>query len=122
MAGVRDRVAVVTGAANGLGREIAVVFAREGARLVLGDLDKAGLDRTASAIKSAGGSIVSIAGDLTEEEPAKRLIEAAVAEYGQLDILINDVGGGREGRVWGENRADLDLLGPPQLRRTFPRP
>src|SRR5262249_61730900 len=106
MAGVRDRVAVVTGAANGLGREIAVVFAREGARLVLGDLDKAGLDRTASAIKSAGGSIVSIAGDLTEEEPAKRLIEAAVAEYGQLDILINDVGGGPDARVWERGREE----------------
>jgi len=56
MAGVRDRVAVVTGAANGLGREIARLLAREGARVVLGDLEAAGLEQTVSAIPAAGGT------------------------------------------------------------------
>ena len=55
MPGVHDRVAVVTGAANGLGREIALLFAREGARVALGDVDAAGLDKTAAAITAAGG-------------------------------------------------------------------
>ena len=119
MAGVNDRVAVVTGAANGLGREIALVLAREGARLALGDLDKVGLDRTGAAIKAAGGSTISVAGDLTEEEPAKRLIEAAVAEYGQLDILINDVGGSRNARIWEMSVEDWDFVLRLNLRSTF---
>ena len=70
MPGVRDRVAVVTGAANGLGREIALLLAREGARVALGDLDAAGLDQTVAAITAAGGAAVAVAGDLTEEAPA----------------------------------------------------
>src|SRR5437867_3879924 len=73
MPGVRDRVAVVTGAANGLGREIALLLARAGARVALGDLDAAGLDKTAAAITAAGGAAVAIAGGLTEETPANRL-------------------------------------------------
>jgi NAD(P)-dependent dehydrogenase (short-subunit alcohol dehydrogenase family) len=56
MPGVRDRVAVVTGAANGLGREIALLLARGGARVALGDLDAAGLDKTAAAITAVGGA------------------------------------------------------------------
>lgn len=56
MSGVRDRVAVVTGAANGLGREMAQVLAREGAYVALGDLDAAGLEGTASAITAKGGA------------------------------------------------------------------
>ena len=77
MPGVEDRVAVVTGAANGLGREIAQVLAREGARVALGDLDAAGLEGTAGAITAKGGAALTVAGDLTEEGPAARLIDAA---------------------------------------------
>src|SRR6185436_8164979 len=68
MPGVRNRVAVVTGAANGLGREIALVLAREGARVALGDMEAAGLERTEHAITAAGGVAVAVAGDLTEED------------------------------------------------------
>src|SRR5215468_2396874 len=95
MPGVRDRVAVVTGAANGLGREIALLLAREGARVSLGDLDAAGLDKTTAAITAAGGAAVAVAGDLTEEAPANRLIAACVERFGRIDILVNDVGGSR---------------------------
>jgi len=100
MPGVRNRVAVVTGAANGLGREIALVLAREGARVALGDMDAAGMEQTAAAISTAGGVAVTVAGDLTEEGPAAKLIEAAVERLGGLDILVNNVGGsrGRSGR------------------------
>src|SRR6266508_5809055 len=78
MSGVRSRVAVVTGAAHGLGREIALMLAREGARVALGDTDGAGLEQTVAAITSAGGVAVSVAGDLTDEHGAAGLIDAAV--------------------------------------------
>ncbi len=119
MAGVKDRVAVVTGAANGLGREIAQLLAKEGARVALGDLDAAGLERTAATIKAAGGAAVSVVGDLTEEEPARRLIDAAVAEYGRLDILVNDVGGSRNARIWEMRVEDWDFVLRLNLRSTF---
>ncbi len=119
MAGVKDRVAVVTGAANGLGREIALLLAREGARVALGDLDAAGLESTAAAITAAGGAALTVAGDLTEEEPAKRLIEAAVARFGRLDILVNNVGGSRNSRVWEMSVEDWDFVLRLNLRSTF---
>ena len=119
MAGVRDRVAVVTGAANGLGRDIAQLLAREGARVVLGDLDAAGLERTATTIAAAGGSALAVAGDLTEEEPAQRLIGACVDRFGRIDILVNDVGGSRNAKIWEMRAEDWDFVLRLNLRPTF---
>ena len=126
MPGVKDRVAVVTGAANGLGREIARVLAREGAKVALGDLDVAGVERTAAEInaRAAGtgvpdGAAFAVAGDLTEEGPAARLIEAAVARWGRLDILVNNVGGGRNAKIWEMRAEDWDFVLRLNLRSTF---
>ena len=126
MAGVRDRVAVVTGAANGLGREIARVLAREGAKVALGDLDAAEVERTAAEINARaagtgapGGAAFAIAGDLTEEGPAARLIEAAVARWGRLDILVNNVGGARNAKIWEMRAEDWDFVLRLNLRSTF---
>jgi len=119
MPGVKDRVAVVTGAANGLGREIALLLAREGARVALGDLDGAELERTAAAITKAGGTAVTIAGDLTEESGAARLIEAAAERLGGLDILVNNVGGSRNRKVWEMPVEDWDFVLRLNLRPTF---
>ena len=110
MGRVQDRVAVVTGRANGLGQAIACRLAEEGARLVLGDLDAAGLERTAAHITSAGGAVFSVVGDLTEEEPAARLIQSAVERYGRLDILVNVVGGSRTGKIWEMAVEDWDFV------------
>jgi NAD(P)-dependent dehydrogenase (short-subunit alcohol dehydrogenase family) len=119
MPGVRDRVAVVTGAANGLGREIALVLAREGAKVALGDLDAAGVDRTTAAITQAEAAALAVAGDLTEEGPAARLIEAAVARWGRLDILVNNVGGSRNAKIWEMRAEDWDFVLRLNLRSTF---
>jgi len=119
MPGVKDRVAVVTGAANGLGREIALLLAREGARVALGDLDGAELERTAAAITKAGGVAVTTAGDLTEESGATRLIDTAVESLGGLDILVNNVGGSRNRKVWEMPVEDWDFVLRLNLRPTF---
>ena len=119
MAGVRDRVAVVTGAANGLGREIAQLLAREGARVALGDLEAAGLERAAASIAAAGGTAVAVAGDLTEEEPAARLIATCVERFGRIDILVNVVGGSRNAKIWEMKADDWDFVLRLNLRPTF---
>ena len=119
MSGVRDRVAVVTGASNGLGREIALLLAREGARVALGDLEAAALERTAASITAAGGEAVAVPGDLTEEEPAQRLIDAAVSRFGRVDILVNNVGGSRNAKIWEMSAADWDFVLRLNLRSAF---
>jgi NAD(P)-dependent dehydrogenase (short-subunit alcohol dehydrogenase family) len=118
MAGVKERVAVVTGGANGLGREIALVLARAGAKVAVGDLE-AGVEDTASAITHAGGEALAVVGDLTEEGPAARLIEAAVARWGRLDILVNNVGGSKNSKIWEMPVADWDFVLRLNLRSTF---
>ena len=114
MPGVKDRVAVVTGAANGLGREIALLLAREGARVALGDIDGAELERTA-----AGGTALAVAGDLMEEAPAQRLIDTCVERFGRVDILINVVGGSRNAKIWEMRADDWDFVLRLNLRPTF---
>ena len=119
MAGVKDRIAVVTGASNGLGREIAQLLAREGARVALGDIEADGLDRTAKTIATAGGTAIAIAGDLTDEAPARRLIDACVERFGRIDILINVVGGSRNAKIWEMKAEDWDFVLRLNLRSTF---
>jgi NAD(P)-dependent dehydrogenase (short-subunit alcohol dehydrogenase family) len=119
MGRVDDKVAVVTGAAHGLGRAIAERLAGEGARVVLGDVDAAGLERAVAEIARGGGRAASVAGDVTEEEPAARLIGAAVEREGRLDILVNNVGGSRNARIWEMTAADWDFVLRLNLRSAF---
>jgi 3-oxoacyl-[acyl-carrier protein] reductase len=97
---VQDRVALVTGAGNGIGQAIARRLGEEGALVVAGDIDGPSLDRTIDEILSNGGQAVGVVGDLTQAAGAQALIDAAVSRHGRLEILVNNVGGGRPGRIW----------------------
>ncbi len=119
MGRVEDKAAIVTGASMGLGKAIALRLAQEGARIVLGDIDAAGLEVTASEIAAMGGMAVTVAGDLTEEAVAVGLVERAMAEFGQIDILVNNVGGARNTKIWEMSVADWDFVLRLNLRSTF---
>jgi NAD(P)-dependent dehydrogenase (short-subunit alcohol dehydrogenase family) len=119
MGRVQDRVAVVTGAAHGLGQAIARRLAEEGARLVLGDFDADGLEGIAAQITAAGSTALTVAGDLTEEETAARLIQTAVGRFGRLDVLVNNVGGSRTAKIWEMRVEDWDFVLRLNLRSTF---
>jgi 2,3-dihydroxy-2,3-dihydro-p-cumate dehydrogenase len=88
------RVAVVTGAARGIGLAVAERLANDGARLVMADADEAGLAASVAGIKAAGGQAVGVTGDLAQEAVANATIQAALDNYGRLDILVNNAGGG----------------------------
>lgn len=119
MGRIQDQVAVVTGAAKGLGRAIALRLAEEGGRMALCDIDSTGLDQTVADITAKGGQAFGMVGDVTDEEPAARLIADAVARYGRLDILVNNVGGSRPAKIWEMTADQWDFVIRLNLRSAF---
>jgi NAD(P)-dependent dehydrogenase (short-subunit alcohol dehydrogenase family) len=121
---VAGKIALVTGAANGLGRAIALRLAEEGATLVLVDIDAAGLAETERQLKAAAtaGSNqppLVVNADVTEEAPVKALFKQAFDTHGRLDILVNDVGGGSSGHIWEATLQDWDHIIKLNLRSAF---
>jgi len=114
-----DKSAVVTGAANGIGRAIALRFAEEGARQVLVDIDGAGLERVCAEIAASGATAHAVVGDVTAEGPATAAVQGAIDRFGMLDILVNNVGGGRNGRIWEITPEDWDYVLRLNLRSVF---
>ena len=83
-------IALVTGSARGIGRGIALAFAREGADLALADT--AALDGVEAEIRQAGRDALSVAADVTREEQVARLVERTLQRFGRIDVLVNNVG------------------------------
>jgi 3-oxoacyl-[acyl-carrier protein] reductase len=92
--GLRDRVAIVTGASRGIGRQIALDFAREGTHLVLNARTESALEKTAHEAAAHGVRVVQVVADLFEHDAAPLIAQRAVDELGRLDILVNNTGGG----------------------------
>ena len=88
----KDKVAVITGAASGIGKEIALEFAREGAKVVIADLVLEAATATANEISSAGGTAMAVAMDVSNEAQVDKGIADAVAAYGSVDVLISNAG------------------------------
>jgi 3-hydroxybutyrate dehydrogenase len=88
---LKDKVAIVTGAASGIGKEIARTFAREGAKLVIADLNQAGADATAVELGGTGRAI-GVAMDVTSEEQVEAGIAKVIASFGRIDILVSNAG------------------------------
>ncbi|MFO1313951.1 MAG: 3-hydroxybutyrate dehydrogenase [Burkholderiales bacterium] len=89
---LKDQVAIVTGAASGLGRAIALRYAREGAAVVIADLDGAAADKVAAEVVAGGGAALAVAMDVTSEEQVNAGVAATVERFGRLDILVSNAG------------------------------
>lgn len=92
MTALEDKVAIVTGASSGIGRSTALMFAAQGAAVVLTARRKARLDEVADAIRGNGGRACVVVGDTGRPETHEQLVEVAVREFGGLDIAINNAG------------------------------
>ncbi|PHK95412.1 3-oxoacyl-ACP reductase [Pseudoroseomonas rhizosphaerae] len=86
------KVALVTGSGRGIGREIALKLASEGARLVINDLDPAPAEETLAAIRAAGGEAVACNGSVTEPDFGDRMVRTALDSFGGIDIIVNNAG------------------------------
>jgi NAD(P)-dependent dehydrogenase (short-subunit alcohol dehydrogenase family) len=113
------KVAVVTGAASGIGRATSIMFAREGARLLLADQNAEGVNETAALVAKAGGSAQSMVGDAGDEATVKGFIESALSAFGALDIVHANAGisGGRvpifeQSADYWRQILQINLIGP----------
>ncbi len=92
MSRLAGKVAIVTGAASGIGRATALLFAAEGAKVVAADVDKARGDTVVQEIASAGGDAVFVRVDISSPEQVEALVRTAVETYGKLDVIFNNAG------------------------------
>jgi len=89
---LEGKVAVITGAATGIGEAIAHKFAKEGAKVVVNGLPSDPVDQVVNAIHQHGGQAVAYKGDVSEDSQAQACVQTAIEQYGQLDVLVNNAG------------------------------
>src|SRR5438067_6516312 len=97
--GLKDKVAIITGSSRGLGKASAAALAREGASVVLNARTEATLQQTANEIKQEGGTVTTVAADVSTESGCQTLYDAALQAFGRIDILVNNAGGGTPARL-----------------------
>ena len=89
---LKDKVAIITGSASGIGKEIAIEYAREGAKVAIADLSLAAAQATADEIVKSGGQAMAVAMDVTDEAAVDAGTAAVVERFGGLDVMISNAG------------------------------
>lgn len=89
---LQGKTAVITGSASGMGKEMALLFAKEGAQVIVADINEASVNEVVQQITSAGGQAIGVVTNVTKEEDVSRMIDTAIENYGKLDILVNNAG------------------------------
>lgn len=116
---LHGKVAIVTGSGRGLGLAYAQELARQGAAVVVNDVDDATAQEAVASIEAAGGRAVAVVAPVGPTETAKRLVQTAVAEFGRLDILVTNAGVLRDTVLWKMTDDDFDTVIDVHLRGTF---
>ncbi len=117
---LRGKVTIVTGAGTGIGQAIAILFAREGAKVVICGRTPTTLDDTLSTIRQNGGEAIAIRCDVTSEEEVRELIRKPVETYGRLDVLVNNAGIGCVPKtIIDMTKADYDRIITGDLTSVF---
>jgi 3-oxoacyl-[acyl-carrier protein] reductase len=113
------KVVIVTGGANGIGREIALAFAREAAVVVAVDIDKDGVDGLIAEVKSRGGSGFAVRADVTERREVESVVRDAIQGFGKIDVLVNNAGFLKYGPFLEFSEDDWDRLIAVDLKGYF---
>ena len=118
--GLTDKVAVVSGAALGVGRAIVLVLAAEGARVAIADIDANEAKRVADEVAQAGGKALSIRTDVSKSEQVKAMVEEVLQTFGRIDILVNNAGVVGPQCPWADLSEDgFDLVVGVNLKGTY---
>jgi 3-hydroxybutyrate dehydrogenase len=89
---LKDKSAIITGAASGIGKDIALVFAKEGAKIAIADLNRDAAEATAAEIRASGGTAIGVAMDVTDEKAVNDGVAATASKFGGVDILVSNAG------------------------------
>lgn len=116
---LKDRVAIVTGGAKGIGKAIAFTFVREGAKVVLIDVDKKSLETTKKEIEKIGGKALSIPCDITRRLEVNEMVNQVQKSFSRIDILVNNAGIIRRGTIETVTEEDWDQVIEVNLKGTF---
>lgn len=116
---LKDKIAIVTGAASGIGKASATTLAREGASVMCADINAEGAEAVANTISDSGGDAASIAVDVAREDDVKRMVSETVARWGRLDVLFNNAGIGTGNPVTQVTEEDWDRLIDINLKGVF---
>ena len=106
----KDRVAVITGAASGFGREFALIGARLGMKLVLADVQQDALDATKAELEGKGAQVVVMICDVRHADQVQALADAAMARFGAVHLVFNNAGVGSGGLIWENTQADWEWV------------
>ena len=116
---LKDRVAIVTGAARGIGRAVAWIFVREGAKVVLVDLEKAGLEALQEEVRKRGGEALAVPCDVSKVSEVKEMVEKVLRIFSRIDILVNNAGIIRRGTIESVTEEDWDRVIAVNLKGPF---
>ena len=123
MGDLTGKVAIITGAGRGLGREEALQLAQQGARVVINDINRPDAEEAAHAtveeIKGFGGEAIAVFGDCADSNDAENLMKAALDTYGDLNILVNNAGFCRDKTIFGMSDDEFDSVVRVHLRGHF---
>ncbi|MBT2757729.1 glucose 1-dehydrogenase [Mesobacillus foraminis] len=102
---LREKVVLITGAGSGIGKSTAILFAKEGASIIVNDLNEESGNETVSEIRKSNGEAFFIQGDVTEANSVKAMVDKAINKYGRIDVLFNNAGVSGVGMI---HEVDLD--------------
>lgn len=116
---VKDKTAIITGAAKGIGKGVAQIFATEGAKVVIADFDKQAGEEAVAEIKQAGGEAIFIEVDITKQVETEKMAEETIKQYGAIDILVSNAGIYPKVPIEAMTEADWDKIFDINLKGAF---